>query len=85
MRVLGSVVLTQTLLMGRGVGQLASCCPIGTQLVGHELVWRIALLLEQLAPLCCTDRLMGQLELRDGVAQEGGPLLTSDAPPCPSS
>jgi hypothetical protein len=43
MRVFRPVVLTQTLLVAARETQLAPCRAIETQLVGHELVWGIAL------------------------------------------
>src|SRR5215211_7730643 len=48
MRVFRPVVLTQALLMASAQAQIASCGSVGTQLVGHELVGRVALLLQQL-------------------------------------
>jgi len=48
-RVLRPVVLAQALLMAARQAQLASGRAVGAQLVGHELVWCIALLLEQLS------------------------------------
>src|ERR687898_45486 len=45
----GPVVLTQALLVAARETQLSFGRAVGAQLVGHELVWRIALLLQQLA------------------------------------
>src|SRR5918997_5039301 len=49
MRVLRSVVLAQALLMAARETQLAPSCTVRAQLVGHKLVWCIALLLQQLS------------------------------------
>src|SRR5829696_2241133 len=49
MRVFRPVVLTQAPLMAARETQLATGCAVGAELVGRELVWRVALLLEQFA------------------------------------
>src|SRR5215467_6708836 len=49
MRVFGSIILPQPLLMRTGQSQTPECAGVGAQLVGDQQVGSEALLLEQLA------------------------------------
>src|SRR4051812_42812037 len=76
MRVLGPVVLAQTLLMMRAQPEFAMSGSVGTELVRDQHLWRTALLLDQLA-----QELQGRFLVAPGLDQRVEPLAFGIARP----